>query len=403
MARASWQSNNMSENEKKTGVVIVAAGRGERAGSTSGPKQYRMVGGRSVIDRAVAAFAAHGDVHGVQPVIHADDEALFSKAVVHHRKVLQPVVGGATRQASVLAGLEALAGRGFTHALVHDAARPFVTAGIIDRVLAGLDDATGALPTLAVADSLQKVDGKVVGDAVSRDGLHIAQTPQGFAFEPLLKAHRAAAAKDVHNFTDDSSLMRDAGHEVISVEGDVVNTKLTTAEDMARAKAQFSVPDVRVGHGYDTHQLVEGGSIWLCGVELPHNRKLSGHSDADVGLHALTDALLATIADGDIGSHFPPSDESWKGAKSDQFLAHAVGLVRQAGGTITHMDVTLLCESPKIGPHRDKMREAMASITGVETSRISVKATTNERIGFIGREEGMVALATATAVFGTTS
>ncbi|MEN0040371.1 MAG: 2-C-methyl-D-erythritol 2,4-cyclodiphosphate synthase, partial [Pseudomonadota bacterium] len=228
-------------------------------------------------------------------------------------------------------------------------------------------------------------------------------TPQGFAFQRLYAAHNSAHESGETHFTDDSSLMRAAGHQVIAVEGDAVNTKLTTADDMARAEAMFAVPDVRVGHGYDTHQLVPGDSIWLCGVEIPHTHRLSGQSDADVGLHALTDALLATIADGDIGSHFPPSDEKWKGAKSDQFLAHAINLVQQAAGTITHMDVTLVCESPKIGPHRDAMRDAMATITAVDRSRISVKATTNERIGFIGREEGMVALATATVVFGETT
>ncbi|EFL90134.1 bifunctional 2-C-methyl-D-erythritol 4-phosphate cytidylyltransferase/2-C-methyl-D-erythritol 2,4-cyclodiphosphate synthase [Ahrensia sp. R2A130] len=388
------------DKRTKTAVIIVAAGRGERAGTDHGPKQYRSLGGRSVIDRAIAAFSAHDGIDLVQPVIHADDHELFAVAAKGGPKLLPPVNGGATRQASVLAGLDALTHYNCERVLVHDAARPFVTAGIIDRVLNGLDNSVGALPTLAVADSLQKVDNNVVGDTVSREGLHIAQTPQGFAFEPFHAAHKAAANKGVNTFTDDSSLMRDAGHEVTSVEGDAVNTKLTTADDIARAQAAFSVPDIRVGHGYDTHQLVDGDSIWLCGVELPHSRKLSGHSDADVGLHALTDALLATIADGDIGSHFPPSDEKWKGAKSDQFLAHAIGLVRKAGGTVTHMDVTLLCESPKIGPHRDVMRGAMASITGVDRARISVKATTNERIGFIGREEGIVALATATAVFG---
>ena len=393
----------MSRTAYKTAVIIVAAGRGERAGQGAGPKQYRTIGGRNVIDRAISAFAKHDGIDAVQPVIHADAHDLFAAAVSTNDKLLPPVVGGATRQASVLAGLEALAQHGCEQVLVHDAARPFVTSGVIERVIAGLETSVGSLPTLAVADSLQRVEGNIVGDAVSRDGLHIAQTPQGFTFEPLVEAHKAAAARNAHDFTDDSSLMRDAGYEVVAVEGDAVNTKLTTAEDMTRAQAAFTVPDIRVGHGYDTHQLVAGESIWLCGVELPHTHKLSGHSDADVGLHALPDALLATIADGDIGSHFPPSDEKWKGAKSDQFLAHAISLVRQAGGTVTHMDVTLLCESPKIGPHRDTMRDAMATITGVDRARISVKATTNERIGFIGREEGMVALATATAVFGATT
>ena len=235
---------------------------------------------------------------------------------------------------------------------------------------------------------------------VDRTRLYAAQTPQGFHFDGILQAHEKAADAGRSDFSDDTGLAEWVGMDVLIVDGDPRNVKITTAQDMAQAQEKFvmSAPDVRVGHGYDTHQLVDGDHVWLCGVKLPHTQSLSGHSDADVGLHALTDALFAAVADGDIGSHFPPSDPQWKGARSDQFLAHAVDRVRAHGGHITHMDVTLVCEAPKIGPHRDEMRNAISNITGIEAARISVKATTNEKIGFVGRNEGMVAMATATVV-----
>jgi 2-C-methyl-D-erythritol 4-phosphate cytidylyltransferase/2-C-methyl-D-erythritol 2,4-cyclodiphosphate synthase len=382
-------------------AVLVAAGRGLRAGQGDGPKQYQLLGGKSVLTRSLKAFLDHPSIHFVVVVIHGDDQSRYEIAKIDHPKLRPAVIGGATRQMSVAAGLRALADLGPKNVLIHDAARPFVDAQTIDRVINKLADHTAVLPSLPVADTLKRCspDG-FVEETVDRSNLYAAQTPQGFDFEAIWQAHRVAAEAQRHDFSDDTSLAEWSGIEVVVAEGDPRNVKLTTAQDMAQAQEKFDmlVPDIRVGHGYDTHQFVDGDHIWLCGVKLDHDKSLSGHSDADVGLHALTDALLAAIADGDIGSHFPPSDPKWKGARSDQFLAHAVSSVIAAGGRITHMDVTLVCEAPKIGPHRDTMRAAISKISGIETGRISVKATTNERIGFVGRSEGMVALATATVV-----
>ncbi len=385
----------------KTVALIVAAGRGERAGSEDGPKQYRILGGQSVLLRTVNSFVTHSAIDAVQVVIHPDDGALFEDAVTSSSKLLEPVKGGATRQASVLAGLQALSNSGYDLVLIHDAARPFVDAELIDRVMDGLKTHLAVLPGLAVVDTVKQIgaDG-FVGQTVPRDDLFTAQTPQGFHFQAILNAHNAATEEGMSDLTDDSSVAEWVGLNVLPVEGGPANIKLTTREDFAEMEKRMNtvVPDVRVGHGYDTHQLVEGDHVWLCGIRIPHTAALSGHSDADVGLHALTDALLATIADGDIGSHFPPTDPKWKGARSSQFLEYAVDRVRKAGGTITHMDVTLICEAPKIGPQRDKMRQTIADVANMEIGRIAVKATTNERIGFIGREEGIVATATATVV-----
>lgn len=392
------QSEGMDKTKPHTIALIVAAGRGERAGLEDGPKQYRALGQGTVLSQAVQPFLDHGDIDGVRVVIHADDADLYAQAVEHHVKLLPPVTGGATRQASVYAGLVSITDRNPDHVLVHDAARPYVDGATISHVLAALEEHQAALPCVGLVDTIKRVDGDIVTETLDRNTLFAAQTPQGFHCDTLLKLHEDAAWRGV-SVTDDVALAEAAGLRVVKVPGSARNKKLTTREDMMAANA-MTVPDVRVGHGYDTHQMVAGKELWLCGVRLDHSHGLSGHSDADVGLHALTDALLSTIADGDIGSHFPPSDPQWKGARSDQFLTHAVERVRRAGGTITHMDVTLLCETPKIGPHRDAMRARMAQISGVGVGRISVKATTNERIGFIGRQEGMVALATATVVMG---
>jgi len=390
----------MEKQSPSVAVIIVAAGRGSRAGG-DGPKQYQNLGGSSVLQHTLQVFANHDDVDAIVVVIHPDDEELYQSAIGANEKLLACAFGGATRQLSVVAGLDALAEIAPQKVLIHDAARPFVSAATITHVIDELDNTKAVLPALPAADTMKRCDdtGRIV-ETVSRDRLYAAQTPQGFDYSTIHKIHQDAVAADRHDFSDDAGMAEWAGMAVTVVEGNAQNTKLTTEEDMALARGKFAmtVPDVRVGHGYDTHQFVEGTSIWLCGVELPHNQSLSGHSDADVGLHALTDALLATIADGDIGSHFPPSDPQWAGARSDQFLKHAVSRVIASGGRITHMDVTLVCESPKIGPHRDAMRSAISEISGIESSRISVKATTNERIGFVGRNEGMVALATATVV-----
>ncbi|MAZ15333.1 bifunctional 2-C-methyl-D-erythritol 4-phosphate cytidylyltransferase/2-C-methyl-D-erythritol 2,4-cyclodiphosphate synthase [Oricola sp.] len=397
---------------QRYGIVIVAAGRGERAaGLGSGPKQYRMLGGIPLIARTIDAFRVWNGDCPIVIVRHADDDELLKLAISGREENASVVIGGATRQASVLCGLESLAALdGAPHfAFIHDAARPFVPTAMLDAIVEALEENpdNGVLPAMPVAETLKSAsaDGHVLS-TVPRAGLHRAQTPQAFPLSGILDVHRRAAAECDSEFTDDAALYEWAGLPVRLVAGDNRNIKLTWPQDFEDAERMLhtdrepALPDVRVGHGYDTHQMVAGDRIILCGVEIPHDRRLSGHSDADVGFHALTDALLATIGAGDIGSHFPPSDPQWKGAASHRFLSHAAELVRDAGGRITHCDVTLLCEAPKIGPHREIMRQAIAKTVGVDVSRTSVKATTNERIGFVGREEGIVALATATVVMG---
>ena len=380
-------------------VIIVAAGRGERMGG-GGPKQYRMLAGQSVLARSAQAFLDHEGVDHVQVVIHADDRELYEAAIRPHPKLLPPVGGGATRQASVAAGLAALRPLGPRKILIHDAARPFVSRRIIDDVLAAIGPAIAALPAHPVTDTLKRAGADLlVTDTVPREGMFAAQTPQGFMFDEIARAHELAASNGRADFTDDCAIAESAGMAVRIVPAPTSNFKITTMQDMERAMALLAIPDIRTGNGYDVHQLVEGDHVWLCGIRIPHDRTLLGHSDADVGLHALTDALLATIGDGDIGSHFPPSDPQWKGASSDRFLAHAVQLVRRAGGQINHLDVTLICEAPKIGPHRERMQARIAEIAGIAVTRVSVKATTNEGIGFVGRREGIAAIATATAAF----
>lgn len=396
-------------SHREIAVIIVAAGRGARAGVRDGPKQYRELGSKTVIQHTIEAFIDHSAIDWVICVTHPNDDELYSHCAINNGKLLNPVHGGTTRQDSVYRGLQDLTKQvpsaAITDILIHDAARPFISANAIDSVLDGLRVHPAVLPATPIVDTVKRggSDGLVL-ETVSRDGLFAAQTPQGFHFELIRAAHEKAQRANEHNFTDDSALVEWFGHSVHLVAGDLANTKLTTQDDIARAQKQMKteLPDVRVGHGYDTHRLVPGKSIRLCGVDLPFDKTLFGHSDADVGLHALTDALLGAIADGDIGSHFPPSDPKWAGANSDQFLEHAVSLVKAAGGTITHCDVTLVCEAPKIGPHRASMRAAMAPLLGIDVSRVSVKATTNERIGFVGREEGMVAFATATVVMAST-
>ncbi|PWW03896.1 2-C-methyl-D-erythritol 2,4-cyclodiphosphate synthase [Hoeflea marina] len=389
-------------------VVMVAAGRGERAGSatTSGPKQYRTIGGVPVIARTLARFLAHRGCRMLVAVIHPDDEALFAEALGHVGSASRVVTvhGGATRQQSCLAGLAALSEHGPRWVLIQDAVRPFVDHAVIDGVLGALQaGAEAALPAVPVADTLKRAGAdNQVTETVARAGLYGAQTPQGFEFRRILAAHRAAAAAGVGDFTDDCAIAEWAGMAVTLTPGTTANVKLTTAEDIAMADRKFSasaLPDVRTGNGYDVHRLVPGDQVTLCGVRIPHHLTLDGHSDADVALHALTDALLATCGAGDIGDHFPPSDPQWRGAASSIFLAHAARIVREAGGTIMNADVSLIAEAPKIGPHRLDMRRQLSEILGLDLERCSVKATTNERIGFVGRNEGIAAIATATVVF----
>lgn len=397
--------------ELKSAVVVVAAGRGERAGDPQeGPKQYRRIGGCPVLTETLHRLLRHDRLGEIVVVIHPDDESFYrcSIADLEGHARLRTVLGGSTRQISVLRGLEALEAAPPRHVLVHDAVRPFLDAALINRVLIALDEgAVAAVPALAVSDTLKvsDVDGIVVR-TVPRSGLYAVQTPQAFAFASIIASHRRAAQETATVFTDDASIAEWDGTAVRLVEGSATNVKLTTKEDIAladqymRATGFRSFPDVRTGNGYDVHALIPGDGVTLCNTFIPHDRSLTGHSDADVGYHALTDALLATCGAGDIGSHFPPSEPQWKGVDSRIFLDHAVQIVRGKGGLITHADVSLICEAPRIGPHREAMRAAMARDLGIELDRCSVKATTNEKIGFVGRGEGIAAIATATVIYG---
>ncbi|MBS3647100.1 bifunctional 2-C-methyl-D-erythritol 4-phosphate cytidylyltransferase/2-C-methyl-D-erythritol 2,4-cyclodiphosphate synthase [Pseudaminobacter sp. 19-2017] len=384
-------------------AIIVAAGRGERAGREGGPKQYRQIGGKAVIARCLEVFLSHPRISHIVAVIHPDDHELFRAAVGDLADRIVTVEGGATRQESVLAGLEALKNAALAAVLIHDAVRPFVTADLIDRVSATALKGTAALPAIPLADTVKRADERLfVTATVSREDLYAAQTPQGFPYRTILDAHRRAVAERLLDFTDDAAIAEWAGLPVRIVEGSPDNRKLTWTRDIEMADRQLagnSFPDVRTGNGYDVHAFEPGEHVTLCGVAIPHDRRLMGHSDADVGLHALTDALLATCGAGDIGTHFPPSDPQWKGAASHLFVEHAASLVRSHGGRIANVDVTLICEAPKIGPHREAMTAVLAGILGIRESRISVKATTNERLGFIGRQEGIAAIATASVVF----
>jgi 2-C-methyl-D-erythritol 4-phosphate cytidylyltransferase / 2-C-methyl-D-erythritol 2,4-cyclodiphosphate synthase len=391
------------------GIVIVAAGRGERAGSPQeGPKQYRRIGGEAVIRHALRQFLTWPRSGPIVVVIHPDDETLLADAVdgLAGAQSLITTFGGETRQQSVFAGLRTLSQTQATHVMIHDAARPFVDHALLDRIALGFDDGEEAiLPAMAVTDTLKRAgaDG-VVHETVPRAGLYAAQTPQSFSLAAIRAAHEKAASLRRDDFTDDASIAEWAGLTVRLVEGSADNIKLTIKRDLAMADEKLStaqlLPDVRTGNGYDVHQLVPGDGVTLCGVFMPHDQTLSGHSDADVALHALTDALLATCGAGDIGDHFPPSDMQWKGAASRIFLAHAAEIVRQNGGVITNADISLVAEAPKIAPHREAMRRNLSDILGISLDRCSVKATTNEKIGFIGRKEGIAAIATATVIYG---
>lgn len=396
----------------KNALVIVAAGRGSRMGnSVDGPKQYRSIGGQSVLQCGLNAFIASPHIDFIQMVIHEDDLDLYHNSVEENAKLLAPVFGGLTRQQSANKGLQALAALNPGKVLIHDAARPFVNTELISNILAAIEVSNCVLPAIAVSETLKKTEKKGnniwVTDTVSRDNLYLAQTPQGFIFEDILSAHAHAVKSERNDFTDDAAVGEYSGMGVKLVQGSRENIKITTIDDLEYAinmnnlNEKPKVSDVRTGNGYDVHRLVDGTAVYLCGIEIPFNKKLDGHSDADVGLHALTDALLGAIGDGDIGSHFPPSDPEWRGAASDQFLAHACELVRARGGVITHMDVTLICEMPKVGPHREEMRARIAQICDVDVNRVSVKATTHETIGSIGRGEGIAAMATATVVIQT--
>jgi 2-C-methyl-D-erythritol 4-phosphate cytidylyltransferase/2-C-methyl-D-erythritol 2,4-cyclodiphosphate synthase len=369
-------------------ALIVAAGVGARSGSAT-PKQFTPIAGKPMVAHSHAALIGHPSIERVLVAIGPDQEQALATALGEVRHV----TGGATRRLSVLAGLEALAADPPDWVLIHDAARPFLPRPVIDRLLSALGRHPGAVPALPVADTLVR-GGAGLGEVVPRDGLQRVQTPQAFVFSDILAAHRAWQGDEP---TDDAQMLRAAGATVALVEGDMMLEKITHPADFAAAEARHDARlQVRSASGYDVHRLEAGEELWLGGVLIPHDKGLSGHSDADVALHAITDALLGTIAAGDIGTHFPPSDPQWRGADSGRFLQHAAGLIAAQGGTIDFIDLTLICEAPKIGPHREAMRERIAALLRLPVGRISVKATTTEKLGFTGRGEGIAAQAVAT-------
>ncbi|MDF0488552.1 bifunctional 2-C-methyl-D-erythritol 4-phosphate cytidylyltransferase/2-C-methyl-D-erythritol 2,4-cyclodiphosphate synthase [Sphingomonas sp. H39-1-10] len=375
----------------RTVAIIVAAGQGLRSGSAL-PKQFAPLAGKPMLVHSYAALAAHPGIDAVLVVIGAGQETMLAETLGDARFI----IGGATRRESVRNGLEAFADEAPDRVLIHDAARPFLPATVIDRLIAALDAEAGALPALPVTDTLVRED----GTPVSRDRLHRVQTPQAFRFAEVLAAHRAWPAGE--DATDDAQMVARSGHIVSIVQGDSMLEKITHPADFAAAEARHAATlRVRTALGYDVHRLVEGEELWLGGLLIPHDKGLSGHSDADVALHAITDALLGTIADGDIGMHFPPSDPQWRGANSAQFLQHAAALIAAQGGIIDFIDLTIICEAPKIGPHRAGMRARIAELLQIEPGQISVKATTTERLGFTGRGEGIAAQAVATIRIGT--
>lgn len=375
-------------------VLIVAAGRGSRAGEGA-PKQYRRVAGKTILSHTLNAIKDALPEAVIQVVIHPDDADLYNDAVQNYP--IQPAVfGGSSRQESVFNGISALKHLEPEFILVHDAARPFVDTGTIHRLIGALKTgAQAVLPATKVTDTLKSVTEGTITHTVDRERLYAVQTPQAFSFENLLEAHSAAIGKEL---TDDGAVMEASGFSVQIVEGNAENFKITTAADFVKAEQilMMQLADVRVGSGYDVHRFEDGDHVWLCGVRIPFTKSLKGHSDADVGLHALTDALLASIADGDIGQHFPPSDAKWRGASSDQFLTFARDRVRAKGGVVAHVSVCIICEKPKVGPHNPAMRSRVAELLLIDVDRVSIQATTTEKLGFTGREEGIAAQATAT-------
>ncbi len=378
-------------------VVLVAAGRGSRAGGDL-PKQFRPIGGKPMIRQSLVMLSEHPEVDIVQPVIHPEDAEIFRASVVA-LELLPPVFGGSTRQCSVRAGLEALTARKPDIVLIHDAARPFASPALVSRAIAAAARSGAAIPALPVTDTVKTVDAAgLVDQTLDRTQLRLVQTPQSFAFPALLEAHRRAAAAGREDFTDDAALAEWAGLKVSVFAGEPGNIKITEEGDFARAEvmAFTALGDVRTGTGIDVHAFGPGDHVTLGGVSIPHGQALTGHSDADVVLHALTDAILGALAEGDIGVHFPPSDPQWRGASSDRFVAFALARLAARGGRIGHIDINIVCEAPRIGPHRDAMRANIARLAAIDAARVAVKATTSEKLGFTGRGEGIVAYATVT-------
>jgi 2-C-methyl-D-erythritol 4-phosphate cytidylyltransferase/2-C-methyl-D-erythritol 2,4-cyclodiphosphate synthase len=381
-------------------VIVVAAGRGTRAGGPPGgpAKQYRTIGGRPVLARSLEAFCGHPRVSSVVTVIHPDDRDLYDLSSAGLSKLIEPVPGGATRQESVRRGLAALAAGRPDIVLIHDAARPFVPADVIDRAIDAANGTGAAVPVLAVTDTIAVVDGTARGETLDRAILRSVQTPQSFRYADICAAHAKAAEEGREDFTDDGAVASHLGLTVSVFAGDPANMKLTTPEDFSRAEERLlaALPDIRTGTGFDVHEFEDGDHVTLGGVRIPHTKKLKGHSDADVVLHALCDAIFGALGDGDIGSHFPPSDMQWKGVESSRFLAYAAERLKARGGIVANVDIAVLSEAPRIGPHREAMQKKIGEVLGITPDRVGIKATTMERMGFVGREEGMAAIATAT-------
>lgn len=381
-------------------AVIVAGGSGLRAGGER-PKQYQLIGGRPVIWWTCRAFLQHPAVSHVQPVIGEGHEAMFAEAVKGLDMPL-PVIGGSTRQESCRIGIESVARHKPSKVLIHDAARPFVSDALIDSVISWLDRFPAAIPGMPVAETLKFAPGGLVARTVDRASIWTAQTPQGFAYDDILAAYRKAESEQTQGLTDDASVAEHAGIAISMIPGELENRKLTTADDIVMADRDMTGrqlqerPDVRVGQGIDVHPFDDGDAVILCGIAIPYSQKLKGHSDADVAMHALTDAILGTIGEGDIGTHFPPSDPQWKGAPSRIFLMKAVELLEAKHGIIANADITILAEAPKVSPHVAAMRAYLAPLLHVDPSRIAIKATTMEKLGAIGRKEGIMAYATVT-------
>jgi 2-C-methyl-D-erythritol 4-phosphate cytidylyltransferase/2-C-methyl-D-erythritol 2,4-cyclodiphosphate synthase len=376
-------------------ALVVAAGRGSRLGGDR-PKQYLSLAGEAILRRTLRALKAHPGIDGVRAVIHPDDGDAYAEAAAG-LDVLAPVHGGASRQESVLHGLESLAEAAPARVLIHDGARPFVDTATIDRVLAALETQPGAIPAIPVADTLKREGrGRAIAETVGRTGLWRAQTPQGFRFADILAAHRQAAG--CAEASDDAAVMERAGHAVGLIDGNPENVKVTTQDDLTRAARWLAgAAETRVGQGFDVHRFADTpGPVMLCGVPVDHEVGLAGHSDADVGLHVVVDALLGALGEGDIGHHFPPSDPQWKGADSARFVDRALEIAQARGARLIHVDVTLICERPKIGPHRPVMARRIAELLQLPESRVSVKATTTEGLGFTGRREGIAAQAAVT-------
>lgn len=375
-------------------ALILAGGSGSRVGADI-PKQYLSIAGRPVLRRTLDVFLSHPSIDAVQVVIGENDRALYD-AAIDGLDLPQPVIGGDSRQSSGRLGLAALTDRAPELVLIHDAARPFVDHRTISNVLAALETHDAVLPALPVVDTLKRSTGEPprVSDTVDRSSIWRAQTPQGFRYPAILAAHTQAAGMEL---TDDTAVAEEAGIEIALVAGNEENFKITTADDLSRAEILAGTPtgEMRIGNGFDVHAFTAGEQVTLCGIQIPHTQALAGHSDADVALHAITDALLGAIAAGDIGSHFPPSDPQWGGAASHIFLTHAADLIAQKGGRISNIDLTIICEAPKIGPHRDALRASLANMLSLDIDRVSVKATTTEKLGFTGRGEGIAAQAVA--------